>query len=399
MDVPAETPESPPVAASPRRRKVIVASVAAVAAAGLVAVLVVAQASKASKAPAESERDVPHREGKTLVISQAYIKRNGIQTVPVQKLPLTPTIKVTGTATFDPAHVAAIGTRLRGFVRRTLKYEGDEVKEGDALAEIESAELGEAQATVAATRAQAEAAEINAKREKALLDKNLTTAREAEVADTTLSTNKAVLGAAEQRVRALGGGPQSPFGVYVLRAPISGSVVERHLSPGQSVDSNAVAYRVANLSHLWIELSVSEQVVGAVRRGDKVEVVSVSDTNRKIKGTVAHVGEVIDLTTRSADVRVAVENEGRALLPGQSVFATIDASGPRHEALLVPQSSVVYVDGKPTVFIAHAPTRIMPQVVKLGGQDQTHVEILEGVSENQHVVSEGVFYLKAELFR
>jgi hypothetical protein len=59
----------------------------------------------------------------------------------------------------------------------------------------------------------------------------------------------------------------------------------------------------------------------------------------------------------------------------------------------------VYVDGKPTVFIAHAPTRMMPQVVKLGPQDEKHVEIVEGVNEGQEVVSEGVFYLKAELFR
>lgn len=399
-DAPVHDPETSPAARAVPRRKVLVASIAGgVAACGLVALLVVTHASKASKGTAESDRDVPHREGKTLVISQAYIKRNGIKTVVVSRQPLTPAIRVVGTATFDPSHVAAIGTRLRGFVRRTMKYEGDQVTEGEALAEIESAELGQAQATVAATKAQTEAAEINAKRESALLDKNLTTAREAEVAGTTLATQKAVLGAAEQRVRALGGADKGPLGVYILRAPIAGSVVERHLSPGQSVDANTVAYRVANLSHLWIELAVSEQIVGAVRRGDEVEVASVSDEGRKIKGTVAHVGEVIDLTTRSADVRIAVDNDKRALRPGQSVFATIHASGPEHEALLVPQSAVVYVDGKPTVFVAHTPTRIMPQVVKLGGQDQTRIEIVDGVTEKQEVVSEGVFYLKAELFR
>jgi cobalt-zinc-cadmium efflux system membrane fusion protein len=397
MNVPAEKEAGPPVT-SPRRSRTVAVAVAVVvvAVAGVSALRLF---SSAPKGAVESERDVPHREGKTLVVSAAYLKRAGIQTVPVGKRLLTPTIRVVGTATFDPAHVAAVGTRVRGFVRRTLKFEGDAVKAGDVLAEIESAELGEAQATVSSTKAQTDAAQINADRERSLLDKNLTTARESEVADSTMKTQKAVLGAAEQRVRALGGASDSPFGVFVLRAPIAGSVVERHLSPGQSVDSNAVAYRVADLSHLWVELSVSEQSVGAVRPGDKVEVTSVSDTGKKIVGVVAHCGEVIDLATRSADVRVAVDNESHALLPGQSVFATIDASGPRHEALLVPQSAVVYVDGKPTVFVAHAATRMMPQVVKLGGQDQTHIEILDGVTEGQIVVTEGAFYLKAELFR
>lgn len=398
MATPDDTPKTVEGDRQPRRRKLVIGIGLGVAAAALVGVLV-SQRSHATPGAAEPSRDVPRREGKTLVVSQAYLARAGIKTQAVQRQPLTPSFKVVGTVTFDPAHVAAVGARVRGFVRRTMKYEGDQVKAGEALAEIESAELGEAQANVAVTKAQTEAAAINAKRETDLLDRNLTTAREAEVAGTALVSSQVFLGAAEQRVRVLGGGADGSFGVYVLKAPIAGAVVERHLSPGQTVDTNTFAYRVADISHLWVELSVSEQMVGAVRLGDLVEVTAVSASDKKIKGTVTHVGEVIDLATRSADVRIAIDNSSRVLRPGQSVFATIDATGPRHQALLVPQASVVYVDGKPTVFVAHAPTRVMPQVVKLGGEDSTQVEILDGVSEGQQVVVEGAFYLKAELFR
>jgi cobalt-zinc-cadmium efflux system membrane fusion protein len=342
---------------------------------------------------------VPTREGGAIVFSAAFAQRAGVQTERVRRAALVPTIRVVGTVNFDPMRVAAVGTRLRGVVRRTTKYEGDEVKAGDVLAEVDSAELGEAQAGVLTNKAQAEAAKVNATREKSLLDRQLTTAREAEVADLTLRSQTAMLSASEQRVRALGGDRGGPFGVHVLKAPISGTVVLRHVEPGQAVEANITAYKIADLTRLWIELAVTEQSLTAVRHGDRVSVAPVSDPTKAIIGKVAHVGEVIDISTRTADVRVEVDNTEHVLRVGQSVFATIDASGPAHEALMVKRDAVVFVDGKSTVFRAETPTRVVPVPVRLGSSNETVVEILEGVGEGDTVVTSGAFYLKSELFR
>jgi membrane fusion protein, heavy metal efflux system len=354
---------------------------------------------KTAVIPEAAARDVPTREGGAIVFSKAFAKRAEIKTEQVRRAPLVPSIRVVGTANFDPLRVAAVGTRLRGVVRRTAKYEGDEVKAGEILAEVDSAELGEAQAGLLTNKAQAEAAQVNATREKSLLDRQLTTAREAEVAALTLRSQTAMLSASEQRVRALGGDRGGPFGVHVLRAPISGTVVMRRVEPGQAVEANVTAYKVADLSRLWIELAVTEQSLSAVRHGDRVSVAPVSDPTKTIEGKVAHVGEVIDLSTRTADVRVEVDNTGHVLRVGQSVFATIDASGPAHEALMVRRDAVIFVDGKPTVFRAESETRVVPVPVKLGTSNETDVEILEGVGEGDTVVTSGAFYLKSELFR
>lgn len=348
---------------------------------------------------AEQVRDVPTREGGAIVFSQGFAMRAGLKTERVRRAPLVPTIRVVGTVVFDPARVAAVGTRLRGVVGRTAKFEGDEVKAGDVLAEIDSAELGEAQAGLLQNKAQTEAANVNAKREKALLDRQLTTAREAEVAETTLRSQNAMLSASEQRVRALGGTTGGPFGVHVLKAPITGTVVSRHVQPGQAVEANITAFKIADLSRLWIELAVTEQNLAQVRHEDRVSVAPVSDPTKAIVGRVAHVGEVIDLATRTADVRVEIDNRDHVLRVGQSVFATIDASGPAHEALMVPRDAVVFVDGKPTIFRAESPTRVVPVPVKLGTSNETDIEVLEGIGEADTVVTSGAFYLKSELFR
>ncbi|MBX3197581.1 MAG: efflux RND transporter periplasmic adaptor subunit [Labilithrix sp.] len=352
----------------------------------------------AKRAPGvEVTRDVPHLEGNTIVFSPAFRDRAEIAFTKAERIPFKPMVRVVGTVSFNPSYVAAIGTRLRGTVRRTFKYEGDRVSPNEALAEVESAELGEAQATIAQAEATQKAAEMHARREQDLLDKGLTTAREAEIANSELASSRAGLQAAQQRVKSLGG--NGTFGLFVLRTPIGGHVVEHHISPGQSVDSNVVGYKVADLEHLWIALSVFERDIVSVHVGDDVDVVPIAAPGQAIVGRVAHVGEVIDPTTRSTQVRVTVDHPKYHLRVGQSVQATIRSASAEREALLVPQSAVIFVDGKPTVFVGEGETRARAVTVRLGGNDGTRHEILEGVEPGQLVASAGVFALKSELFR
>jgi len=104
-------------------------------------------------------------------------------------------------------------------------------------------------------------------------------------------------------------------------------------------------------------------------------------------------------STRTAAVRVTVQNEGRKLRPGQSVMASIRTSGPSREAVLVRKSAVTFVDGKATVFVEESPRHYVPVAVRLGLDDGSHQEVLEGLQEGALVVVSGVFALKSELFR
>jgi cobalt-zinc-cadmium efflux system membrane fusion protein len=353
----------------------------------------------------EAPSDVPRVDGRAIVLTPKFRERLGLKTTVVRSVSLTPVVKVAGTVTFDPKFVSAVGARLKGLVRKVYAFEGDRVKRGAILAEIDSAELGSAQASVLALRAQSRAAGLNAKREKDLASRGLTTAREVEESTADQEDYRSRLIAAEQQVSALGGAPVEAdyagiIGIHQLRSPLAGTVVERNVSAGQSVEGHLTVFRVADLDHLWVELAVFERSLGGIRKGDKVDLQPLASPRDALVGQIAHIGEQVDLATRTAAVRVEVDNSARKLRPGQAVTARVHVSGDSAVAVkVVPVSAITYVDGKATVFVAETDLRLITTPVELGESDGTDQEILAGVSAGQVVVTDGVFALKSELFR
>jgi cobalt-zinc-cadmium efflux system membrane fusion protein len=347
----------------------------------------------------------PTTDGTAIVLPPQFKERLKLETEAVSEVPLSPVIKVAGNVDFDPRAVAAIGTRLKGLVRNVSRFEGDVVKEGELLARIDSAELGSAQASVVMYRAQKKAAGLNYEREKDLVSRGLTTAREVEQSLATLEEYRSKLVAAEQQVSALGGGavPENPsgaIGVYELRSPLAGTVVERHVSPGMSVEGNLTAFRVADLDHLWVQLAVFERNLVRIHVGDRVELESLAAPGAPLIGQIGHIGEAVDVTTRTTTVRVVVDNQERKLRPGQAVTAKIQVAGASTgKAVVVPTSAITFVDGKPNVFVAETDVRLVPTPVTLGESDGKNQEIVSGLSGGQVVVTGGVFALKSELFR
>jgi membrane fusion protein, heavy metal efflux system len=354
---------------------------------------------KASAQPKLERRDVPYLDGKWIRYSASFAKRQQIEFAAATEGSLKPMINVTGTVTFDPERVAAVGSRIAGRVSRLYKIEGAMVKAGDLLAEIESADLGQAQASVLAARAHAEAATSNELREAELAEAKISAHRDAELAKAQAVSARADLAAAEQRVRALGGTSDGPTGVLRLTTPIAGRVIERNVTRGQSVEATLTAFRVADLDSVWVELAVFEGQLGAIHTGDKVDLLATTAGDLPVHGSVAYVGDVIDLATRTAPVRVVVEHPESRLRPGQSVSASIHTSAPVSGAISVPLGALTSVDGKPTVFVAHDEFSVEPRAVQLGAQDGDRVEILRGLERTERIAVSGVFALKSEIFR
>ena len=358
-------------------------------------------------APVASTPAPPTERG--VALPEALASRAGIRTEPVEVESVVPTIDVVGHVEFDSTLVADIGGRLEGRVVAVHVELGHRVEVDTPIVSIEGPDLGEAAADLLEARAELVAASSHADRQETLRREQLTTATEHEAATAGRTALQARVRGAEQRLAALGLAPSaitaSTQGRAIprritLRSPIAGEVVERHVHLGAVVDPTEPMVRIADLSSVWIVLSLFERDLGRVHTGDRVEVLSEAHPGTTFEGTITHVGAIVDDETRTADVRVAVDNVDRRLRPGQFVHATVHLSHEsRSDAILLPQSAISQIQGQPSVFVRIGPERYDFRPLELAGLHGARVEVRRGLAGGDEVVVEGAFALKSELER
>jgi cobalt-zinc-cadmium efflux system membrane fusion protein len=318
---------------------------------GLATVLVAGAAYAGLRSDPELQRpDMLQVEGRTLSYSASFAARAGIRTIEVRESAFSPIVSASGKTAFDPNEVASVDANAMGTVRRVAKYEGENVKRGEVLAEIGSPGL-----------ARMEAASY---------------------------------------VRTRTESPDGPraFGVSVVRSPLEGTVIERRIVTGQSVKGERVVFVVANLDRLALDLQVDESEAHELSVGDRVEL--SRETGAVIDGHVDEVGEAANGAAGSGKpllVRVGVDNRSRRLRPGQAVSARIYASGGAR-ALVIPNRAVAWIAGRPSVFIERGHNSVSASPVTLGGCNGDQTEVSIGLAPGQRIVSDGVGVLKDESF-
>jgi cobalt-zinc-cadmium efflux system membrane fusion protein len=338
-------------------------------------------------------------DGNRIRFTEDFAARHAISAVKAVEGELSPTIQVMGTVRYDVRKFAAIGARSAGRVRRVVKIVGDEVKAGDLLADIESVDLGKAQAAAESLRAKELAAKTNLAREQQLAEAKVTAMREAETAKAEYEALRAERHAAEKAVAAMGAKVDSEVGILPLRSPIAGRVIKAEASRGQTVEPSDTLFEVADLSTVWVELLVFERDLERVHEGDQVEITPAAGKGEVLRGKLAHLAHVVDPTTRTAVARVEVDNRRGWLRPGESTSARIHTRRLAAPAVTVPKNSVTFIDGKPTVLVLAAPGLVEPRHLELGADDGERVVVRQGLRAGESVITQGLFALKSEIFR
>jgi cobalt-zinc-cadmium efflux system membrane fusion protein len=180
---------------------------------------------------------------------------------------------------------------------------------------------------------------------------------------------------------------------YELRTLIDGVVIERHLTLGESVDRDDEAFVVADLSTVWIELSLYQKDFGRVRPGVGVRVQAVAG-GAAADGVVSYVAPAIDPETRTATARVVLANPSLVWRPGMFVTARMLDAAPAE--LLVPSDAVHSLAGRRVVFVEEE-AGFSPHAVTIGREGASRVEILSGLAPGERVATGNTFLLKAEL--
>ena len=188
-----------------------------------------------------------------------------------------------------------------------------------------------------------------------------------------------------------------------IPAPMTGTVVKRLVVAGQTVTQGQALFELVDDSTLWFELIVYEQDLPWIRPGQSVEVTFPSVPGRVFTNTIAFVAPSLDEATRSTRARVPIENplvdpgEDRARrLLQRMLYGTGWVRTDAPEVLIVPRSAVLDPGGRPMVFVELASGHYEPRRVRLGLRGDEEIEVLEGVSVGERVVTRGALMLDAQ---
>jgi cobalt-zinc-cadmium efflux system membrane fusion protein len=349
----------------------------------------------ASEEPGELVRVSP-KASREIVVESAQVKA------------VTEGLTLLGRMQYDPDHVVRLSSPLVGIVKTVWVSLGEHVKEGQAVATVESAAIGTAYSDFAKAESDLELAKQNFRRVKDLYETHSVSKKDFDQAQNDLMKDQAEYRRARERLLTLKV-PASELDKsrverrismrFDLKSPIDGVVIEKNLTIGQMVgaDPSQILYTIGNLEVLQAVADVYERDLRLVGEGMAVFVEVQSFPNEAFEGTVTYVGEVIDPTTRTTKVRCNLKNLNYKLKP--EMFVRIHIMKPVSEslALAVPREALIRIGDEDFVFVEKIEMEYERRKVVAGPLFGDLVEIHEGLKAGERVVVKGALLLKGAL--
>jgi len=358
------------------------------------AVLIVFAAIGCQKSPAE----------KTETTSTQPNAMRNVRTEVVTAQSYRKTIAATGTVAFNQNRSTQVLSPISGPVSRILANIGSRVGRGEALALVASPDFAGAVSALRKAEATAKNARRIATLDEQLFKNDAIARRDLEQAQTDAINAESDREAAMQQLRALDVDNQTIAAIEqnkpvenlggVIRSPISGTVVERLVSPGQLLQAATPAFTVADLSSVWVMANVFEADLPSVRVGDTADVITGS--GQTLQGRVDYIAALVDPNTRAVSVRLDVPNPGEVLKRDLYVRVQIHSQA-LASGILVPVSAVLRDDENlPFVFVAKPGGTFERRRVDLASRIGDRQEIRSGLAAGESIVVEGGLFLQSE---
>ncbi len=346
--------------------------------------------------------------------------QEGISVKVVKPIKETLILSTTQPATLHPYYEANLASRITGYVKSVAVDIGDVVKKGDTLAVIDAPEMvkqyerklaevdflkfkqEQLKAGVAVAVAQSKADGLEFGRVKSLADTGAVTRKVRDESERRMESSKAGLAVVEAEVKSAGASVvvaqketeelKAMMGFATLKAPFAGVVIMRAVDPGDLVkaadasDARKSLFQVAKLDRLRLRVAVPERDAIWVDPGDAVEF-TCRAVKGGLKGKVARASRSIDLQTGSMRVEIDLDNSKGQLLPGMFGEATIYLEK-RDNAIVVPATSVRFDESGAVAHVYVVDQgKVKVTLVKTGLDDGSRIEILEGLTGDEQVVT------------
>jgi len=304
-----------------------------------------------------------------------------------------------------PAQQSIVGAPVNGVITRLLVAEGEAVRAGQALAEIQSPDLLGLERDYIAALSERSLADAQLDRDRGLKADGIIADKRLQ--ETQAAARSAAVAVDQARQRLLLAGLTAPelerlaqdqrlSASLTLRAPFDGVAVAQIADLGARVDTLDPIYRIADLSRLWLEMHVPQERTARMRPGHTA-VVSVD--GMPLEATLTHLSQVVDTASQTVLTRAEIENRELRLRAGQFLPARIffrpdQTTGP---VLIVPSTAVVREESRAFVFVRVAEGFAVRAITTMA-DDGSFVYVTDGIEPRSEIAVSGVAALKSIWF-
>lgn len=298
-----------------------------------------------------------------------------VVTTEVQLRPMVDEIEALGTARANES--IEIRPRLASLVDRIVFEEGQAVRQGDLLVELENNEIEAGLALAKASLSES----------RSIYERNRSLASTQAISASNLDQLLAKVRTDEAQVEAA----QARLANTRIRAPFAGRVGLRRVSPGSFVDTSTVITTLDDVSRIKLDFAVPETFLTVIREGMDIVAHSLVYPDREFTGAVESIDTRLDPVSRAVQVRAIIPNDDGALKPG--MFLTVDLRRDRGDVLVAPEQAIVPEGTRQYVYRIHDGKAEKRRVI-LGRRIPGFVTIEDGLAPGDEIVTEGAHKLR-----
>jgi len=333
-------------------------------------------------------------------------KQSRIDTMEVEYSSVKAALPLAARVTYGEDRFSRISSPLQGRVVEVRAKLGDRVKAGDILLVIDSPDISAAYSEFVKEASELEYATRAYELAKDLYENKALPQKDLKQAENDRIKSQAEFRRSKERLLSLRVpaaeldkplAQQKITSRFEMKSPLTGTVVERNITPGQSVsgDPSQVLFTVADLDKLQVVADLYERDLALVKVGQVAVVTVEAYPGASFPAVLSAVGDVVDPATRTIKVRAMVNNETHKLKPEMFARLNIDV-GDAAPILAVPKEAVLEADGKQFVYLVDGTGQYIRREVRTSQASAGQVRILEGLSPGDRIVIKGAVLIKGE---
>ncbi len=350
---------------------------------------------------------LPGADMKVRLPSPEAARKAGIQTAKLSTATTAPRVRAICEAQYNQNALAKVTPLVSGMVRNVYHNAGDYVEAGTALVELHSAEIAKAKSDYLGSLVELEIRKQALERATRLNDQRI--AAERDFLEARAGQQKAQLDVKRLRQQLLNYGitedaiakieaEQDTSATLLVRAPFTGTLIDRKAVMGEAVQAGEELFAIADLSTHWLVLSIPSAEGARVRVGQTVDAEFPEMPGIIIRGKITWVASAIDPRTRMLTARALVQDDGDLIKSG--LFGTAEIIvGDDRTATLAPKSSVQRYEGNAYVFVQDEGDLFALRRVDAGAVRGNNIEILSGLEPQEAVVTQGSFIVMSEFLK